>query len=45
MNDAGVVFLPGHPFVISMYTYTGDGTTGIQAIRDVARAAAWFYSH
>jgi beta-lactamase class A len=45
MNDAGVVFLPGHPFVISMFTYTGDGSTGIQAIRDVARAAAWFYSH
>jgi len=45
MNDAGIVYQPGRPFVMSMYTYTGDGSSGIQAIRDVARAADWFYSH
>src|SRR5207249_1388006 len=40
MNDAGVVFQPGRPFVISMFTYTSSGSTGIQAIRDVARVEA-----
>jgi beta-lactamase class A len=45
MNDAGIVYQPGRPFLISMYTQTSDGTSGIQAIRDVARAADWFYSH
>jgi beta-lactamase class A len=45
MNDAGIVLQPGSPFVISMYTYTSSGSAGIQAIRDVARAASWFYSH
>jgi beta-lactamase class A len=45
MNDAGIVYLQGRPFVISMFTDTDDPDVGVQAIRDVARAAYWFYSH
>ena len=45
INDTGVVFLSGKPFVISMFTTTDDSGKGAQSIRDVARAAYWFYSH
>jgi beta-lactamase class A len=43
MNDAGVVYA-GRPFVISMFTDTDNPDQGVQAIRDVARAAARLYS-
>jgi hypothetical protein len=43
INDSGIVYLGGNPFVISMFTDTDDPDNGIQAIRDVARAAAAFY--
>lgn len=43
INDAGIVFLAGNPFVISMFSETDDPDGGKQAIRDVARAAAAFY--
>jgi beta-lactamase class A len=43
MNDAGVVYA-GRPFVISMFTDTNNPDQGVQAIRDVARAAARLYS-
>ena len=43
INDAGVVYT-GHPFVISMFTTTDNPDQGVQAIRDVARAAARYYS-
>lgn len=43
INDAGVVYA-GRPFVISMFTDTDNPDQGVQAIRDVARAAARFYS-
>jgi len=42
MNDAGIVYLAGNPFIISMFTVTDDGQTGIQATRDVTRAFAHF---
>jgi beta-lactamase class A len=41
INDTGVVFAPGHQFVVSVFT-DGSPTVGIQAIRDIARAA-WSY--
>jgi hypothetical protein len=34
----------GHPFVISMFTDGENPDQGVQAIRDVARAAARYYS-
>jgi beta-lactamase class A/protocatechuate 3,4-dioxygenase beta subunit len=43
MNDAGIVYT-GHPFVISMFTDGDNPDQGVQAIRDVARAAARYYS-
>ncbi|HLQ60578.1 MAG TPA: serine hydrolase [Candidatus Acidoferrales bacterium] len=43
INDSGIVFLGGRPFVISMFTYTDDPAKGTQAIRDVARAAAYYF--
>jgi beta-lactamase class A len=43
MNDAGVVY-SAHPFVISMFTDGDNPDQGVQAIRDVARAAARYYS-
>ena len=42
-NDCGVVLLPARPFAVCMFTNTCDPYLGIQAIRDVARAAAKFY--
>ncbi|MFZ0217036.1 MAG: serine hydrolase [Candidatus Dormiibacterota bacterium] len=41
MNDAGMVSST-HPFVLSMLTDCPDPDTGVQAIRDVARAAVTF---
>lgn len=44
MNDAGVVYLQGNAFVISIFTVTPDGDTGVQAIRDISRAAVRLFS-
>ncbi len=43
MNDAGIV-LGSHQFVVSMFTSSDDPDRGVQAIRDVSRAAARYYS-
>jgi beta-lactamase class A len=43
MNDAGIVYLSGHPFLIAVLTRTSNPDTGVQIIRDVARAAAAYY--
>jgi beta-lactamase class A len=43
MNDTGIVF-GGRPFVISIFTDTDNPDQGVQAIRDVSRAAAKLYS-
>jgi len=43
MNDAGIV-LGSHQFVISMFTDSDNPDQGVQAIRDVSRAAAKYYS-
>ncbi|MBO0689972.1 MAG: serine hydrolase [Candidatus Dormibacteraeota bacterium] len=39
-NDAGIVYLNGHPFILVVFTRADDPDTGIQAIRDIARASA-----
>jgi len=44
-NDCGVVFLSGDPFAICVFTTVDDVDQGTQVIRDIARAAAWHYSH
>ena len=44
-NDCGVVFLPADPFAICVFTTVDDVDQGVQVIRDIARAAAWRYSH
>jgi beta-lactamase class A len=44
-NDCGVVYLSSDPFAICVFTTVGDEDQGIQVIRDIARAAAWHYSH
>ena len=43
INDCGVVFLPGNPFTVCVFTTTGDPALGVQVIRDIARAAARYY--
>ena len=43
MNDSGIVYA-SRPFVISMFTDTDNPDQGVQAIRDVSRAAAKYYS-
>ena len=42
MNDAGIVYLAGNPCIVSIFTVTDDGQTGIQVTRDVSRAFAHF---
>jgi beta-lactamase class A len=44
-NDCGVVFMASDPFAICVFTTVGDVDQGTQVIRDIARAAAWHYSH
>jgi beta-lactamase class A len=39
-NDAGIVYLNGHPFILVVFARTDDPNTGVQAIRDIARASA-----
>jgi beta-lactamase class A len=41
MNDVGVVYAPGGPFLVSIFSHTDGGT--VQPIRDVARAALRFF--
>jgi hypothetical protein len=36
------VYLNGHPFVLVVFARTDNPDTGIQAIRDIARASATF---
>lgn len=43
INDCGVVYLPGNPFTVCVFTTTNDPNRGAQVIRDVARAAAHYY--
>jgi beta-lactamase class A len=43
MNDCGVVYQQGDPFVICVFTDTPDPTGGVQAIRDLARAADHYF--
>jgi beta-lactamase class A len=45
INDCGVVFLPGDPITICVFTTTGDPDLGVQVIRDVTRAAVHYYGH
>ena len=42
MNDVGVVYAPEGPFLISMFSFTDEGT--VQPIRDVARAARHYFA-
>ena len=44
-NDCGVVFMAADPFAICVFTTVDDVDQGTQVIRDIARAAAWHYSH
>jgi Beta-lactamase enzyme family/Carboxypeptidase regulatory-like domain/PEGA domain len=44
-NDCGVVFMSSDPFAICVFTTDDDIDQGTQVIRDIARAAAWHYSH
>jgi hypothetical protein len=44
-NDCGVVFLSRDPIAICVFTTVNDVDQGTQVIRDIARAAAWHYSH
>jgi beta-lactamase class A len=44
INDCGVVFLPGDPFAICVFTDTDNPDHGVQVIRDVARAAVRYYA-
>ena len=41
MNDVGIVYAAGGPFLVSVYSQTGGGT--VQPIRDVARAAYRYF--
>jgi beta-lactamase class A len=43
MNDCGIVYQQGDPFVICVFTDTPDPTGGVQVIRDLARAADHYF--
>jgi beta-lactamase class A len=45
INDCGIVYAPGSPFVICVFTTTSDPNTGVQAIRDITRAAYRYLGH
>jgi beta-lactamase class A len=45
INDCGIVYAPGSPFVICVFTTTSDPRTGVQAIRDITRAAYHYLGH
>jgi len=44
INDCGIVYSSTGAFTICVFTRTADQPTGIQAIRDIARAAYRYYS-
>ncbi|MBJ7602450.1 MAG: serine hydrolase [Candidatus Dormibacteraeota bacterium] len=44
INDCGIVYSSAGAFTICVFTRTADQPTGIQAIRDIARAAYRYYS-
>jgi beta-lactamase class A len=44
MNDCGIVY-QGTGYVVCVFTIAHDPTTGIQAIRDITRAANHFLGH
>ena len=44
-NDCGIVYAPGSPFVICVFTTTNDPNMGVQAIRDITRAAYHYLGH
>jgi beta-lactamase class A len=43
INDAGIVFLPNREFVLVVFSEGGDTGVEVQAIRDIARAAARYF--
>ena len=45
INDCGIVYAPGSAFVICVFTTTSDPSTGVQAIRDITRAAYHYLGH
>ena len=45
INDCGIVYAPGSAFVVCVFTATGDPSTGVQAIRDITRAAYHYLGH
>ncbi|GAC1331808.1 MAG: hypothetical protein NVSMB17_10170 [Candidatus Dormibacteria bacterium] len=44
INDAGLVLVPGHGFALAVFSAGGDPQVEVQAIRDIARAAASYYA-
>jgi beta-lactamase class A len=45
INDCGVVFGPGSPYTICVFTTTDDANKGVQAIRDITRAVNHYLGH
>lgn len=45
MNDCGIVYATGSPFVVCVFTDGPDSNSGIQAIRDISRAANHYFGH
>jgi beta-lactamase class A len=45
INDCGIVYAPGHQFAICVFTTTNDPNMGVQAIRDITRAAYHYFGH
>jgi beta-lactamase class A len=43
INDAGIVFMPNREFVLVVFSESGDTGVEVQAIRDIARAAARYF--
>jgi beta-lactamase class A len=45
INDCGIVYAPGSPFVVCVFTTTNDPNMGVQVIRDITRAAYHYLGH
>ena len=45
INDCGIVYAPGSPLVVCVFTTTGNPSMGVQVIRDVTRAAYRYFGH
>jgi beta-lactamase class A len=45
INDCGIVYAPGNEFAICVFTTTSDPSIGVQAIRDITRAAYHYFGH